>query len=163
MKQYIDELISLADSWPAKISVSSISLMLTDALGGGQWMLSAIQYLTFADLVLGVVDALRRKQFKPEILAKGVNKITSLYIALVIVGIGTHAIDKVTGGISIFGITGSTLYDLFILYLITCELVCINQYCANMGFLINRKLTEYLSAINTGVERRIKEFLSNGK
>lgn len=126
-------------------------------------MLSAIQYLTFADLVLGVVDALCHKQFKPEILAKGVNKITSLYIALVIVGIGTHAIDKVTGGISIFGITGSTLYDLFILYLITCELVCINQYCANMGFPINRKLTEYLSAINTGVERRIKEFLSNGK
>lgn len=126
-------------------------------------MLSAIQYLTFADLVLGVVDAVRKRQFKPEIFARGVNKITSLYLALVIVGIGTHAIDKVTGGISIFGITGSTLYDLFILYLITCELVSINQHCANMGFPINRKLTEYLSAINTGVERRIKEFLSNGK
>ena len=163
MRQYIDELISLANSWPTKISVSSISLMLTDALGGGQWMLSAIQYLTFADLVLGVIDALRKRQFRPEILAKGVNKITSLYIALVIVGIGTHAIDKVTGGISIFGITGATLYDLFILYLITCELVSINLHCANLGFPINKKLTEYLTVFNASVERRLKEFLSNGK
>ena len=126
-------------------------------------MLSVIQYLTFADLVLGVIDAVHKKQFKPEILARGVNKITSLYIALVIVGVGTHAIDKVTGGLSIFGITGSTLYDLFILYLITCELVSVNLHCANLGFPINRQLMEYLVAINKGVERRIKEFVSRGK
>lgn len=135
MKQYIDELISLAESWPAKISVSSISWLISDSLGGSEWMLSTIQYLTFADLVLGVIHAVRSKKFEIENLVKGVNKITSLYLALVIVGIGTHAIDKITGGAAFFGISGTVLYDLFIFYLITCELVSINNHCANLGFL----------------------------
>lgn len=126
-------------------------------------MLSTIQYLTFADLLLGIIDALRTKKFNYEHLARGVNKITSLYLALVIVGIGTHALDNVTGGMSIFGVSGATLYDLFIFYLITCELVSVNRHCANFGFPINKRLTEYLISFNSCIERRLKEFLSNDK
>lgn len=163
MKQYLDNLLTLAESWPAKISVSSISLLLTDSLGGGKWLLNIIQYLTFTDLVLGIIDAVRIRKFTADNLAKGVNKITSLYIALVIVGIGTHAIDEITGGMVIFGISGKTLYDLFIFYLITCELVSINQHCANFGFPINKKLTHHLSALNASIEARLREFLSSDK
>lgn len=126
-------------------------------------MLSTIQYLTFADLVLGVIHAIRSKKFEIESLVKGVHKITSLYLALVIVGIGTHAIDKITGGVALFGISGTVLYDLFIFYLITCELVSINSHCANLGFPINKKLTEYLHGINARIEHKLRGLISHDK
>lgn len=163
MSKYIDELIALAESWPAKLSVSSISLLISDSLGGGEWMLNTIQYLTFADLVLGAFSAIRAKQFEAEQFIKGVHKITSLYLALIIVGIGTHAIDNIAGGVTIFGISGTMLYDLFIFYLITCELVSINNHCANFGLPINKKLTEYLAAFNGKIEQKLKGLLSHDK
>lgn len=163
MRQYIDEIISLAEAWPAKISVSSISLLISESLGGGDWMLKAVQYLAFTDLCLQILTALCNRRLTVETFVKGTSKIVSLYIALIIMGIGTHAIDVAAGGIPFFEVSGTALYDLFIFYLIAGELVSINSRCASLGLPINKQLTTYLRAFNSTIERKLKEFISREK
>lgn len=126
-------------------------------------MLKAVQYLAFIDLGMQVFAAIRCKTLSINTFIKGTAKIVSLYAALIILGIGTHALDVTTGGLILFNISGSALYDFFILYLITGELVCINNRCADIGLPLNKQLAVFFKVFNNTIERKLKEFISRDK
>lgn len=157
---YYDTILTLLDNWPAKLSISSVSTWLNIKLGGGEWLLVMVQYLVFMDLILGISRAIISKEFCPARFGKGVSKLVSIYTAIILVGIGTHAIDEVTNGIAIFGVAGAHLYDLFLFYLITNELVSLNRHLAFFHFPVNERLEMYLSAFNKKAESRMQELVS---
>lgn len=157
---YYDTILALLDNWPTKLSISSISALLNTKLGGGEWLLVMTQYLVFIDLVLGISRAIISREFCPVRFGKGVSKLVSIYTAIILVGIGTHAIDEVTNGIAIFGVAGAHLYDLFLFYLLTNELVSLNKHLAFFHFPINERLEVYLSAFSKKAESRIQELVS---
>ena len=159
MNTWYDYLTSLADGWELKISVSAVALFLSQHFGGGEWLLATIQYLVFADLLLGIASAIKTKTFNPARFGKGIRKITSVYLSLLIVGIGTHAVDEATGGIAIFSVSGATLYDLFVLYLITNELISLNRHLARFDFPVNQRIESYLTRFQKGVDHRIDSIL----
>lgn len=163
MNNLYEFLVSLMDNWEVKISVSAFALFLSQHFGGGEWLLATIQYLVFADLLLGIGTALKTRTFDSARFGKGVRKVTSVYLSLLIVGVGTHAVDEATGGLAIFGVTGATLYDLFVLYLITNEIISINRHLARLGFPVNQKLETFLTRFQCGVDRRIDSILDGNK
>lgn len=160
-----DYLIAFMHNMEIKISVSAFSAFVAFHFGASEYLLVLVQYLLFADFVLGVWRAKKNKKFSWVRAWFGIKKIISLYFGILIVGFACKAFDVTLHNRLQIEYNGTFWFDLFLCILILLNLASINHHLAGFGFGINawldRVFFKYRSKLQSKLESEIQKVFDN--
>lgn len=115
-------------------------------------LLLVLLRLMLVDLVLGVICAIKNRQWSGKVfLVRGVVKFPLYALYVFLIGALDHLISRFSGIDNGWGI------KLFIAYLIVCECYSILRTVSNLGLPIPPLLQYYIERIKSLVERKGKE------
>lgn len=162
---FCDYVLAFMHNLEIKISVSAFAAFVSFHFGASEYLLVLVQYLLFADFVLGVFRAKKNKRFSWFKAWVGIKKIISLYFGILIVGFACKAFDITVHRRITIEYNGTFWFDLFLCILIILNLASINHHLAGFGFGINqfidRVFFRYRSRLQQKIEGEINRVLGS--
>ncbi len=163
---FYEYILAFMHNLEIKISVSAFAAFVSFHFGASEYLLVLVQYLLFADFVLGVFRAKKSRRFSWFKAWVGIKKIISLYFGILIVGFACKAFDIAVHERIRIGYNGTFWFDLFLCILVIVNLASINHHLAGFGFGINqfidRVFFRYRSKLQRKIEGEINKVLGSG-
>lgn len=158
---FCEYIIAFMHDIEIKLSVSAFAAFISFQFGASQYLLELVQYLLFADFLLGVFRAKKSRRFSWYRAWLGLKKIISLYLSILIVGFACKAFDVTFSQKIDIGYTGTFWFDLFLCIMVLLNLASINHHLACFGFGVNQWLDKivfkYTGKIQTRLEYEINK------
>ncbi len=158
MRYEYEVLFPYLEGFEQKISFAAIATYLSISFGVNEYLLLMVQYLFVADFLIHIAYNFRQNTLMLQDVWQGIKKIISLYLGLVVVGLGTKAFDVALSDRLSVQYNGAFLYDLFVYFLIIFELASINKDLAGFGFKVNVLLQNYFEKFTRKLQRKADTF-----
>ena len=158
---FCDYIIAFMHDMEIKLSVSAFAAFIAFQFGASQYLLELVQYLLFADFLLGVFRAKKNRRFSWYRAWVELKKIISLYLSILIVGFASKAFDVTFSKRIDIEYTGTFWFDLFLCILVFLNLASINHHLACFGFGVNvwldRIVFKYTGKIQSRLEYELNK------
>ncbi len=162
-----DYIIAFMHDMEIKLSVSAFAAFISFQFGASQYLLELVQYLLFADFLLGVFRAKKNKRFSWYRAWLGLKKIISLYFSILIVGFACKAFDVTFSKRIDIEYNGTFWFDLFLCIMVLLNLASINHHLACFGFGVNVWLDKvcfkYKGKLQTKIESELNKAFGDKK
>ena len=144
----------LAELWPQKIAISAAIAGFTTTLGGDVFLVWLLCGLWALDFVFGFAEALRDGRFRCRTLGRGVLKLPTYCLYLILVGAVNISLSRALH-------VPMPMLDMFAGYLITTEAVSVVGHMIRLGLPMPATLHNLILRGQAKLQRRIESVLED--
>ncbi|WP_304736859.1 phage holin family protein [uncultured Desulfovibrio sp.] len=145
---------NIASLWAEKAVFSTLITGFVSVFGGDALLIWFLCVMWFVDFLFGLMEALRRNRFRCRMLIRGVLKLPTYCLYLLLVGVVNMVITRSLG-------MEFPVLNLFIAYLVITDVVSIMGHMLHLGMPVPRLLRNIILKSQANIEHKVDQILDD--